>query len=118
MRVPYRGWDGELVKGRGEEVETETNVNGPSSMAGTGHRTMSCDLSDSQTLGVISQTQISLTLNCIYFLFFSRCFSGEMVARGCPNPEVSQRLISPLNSVLFGHLQPPSPNSSPLPPSP
>lgn len=134
--MPYRGWDGELVKGRGEEVgiETnvnglssmvgtghrtiETNVNGPSSMAGTGHRTMSCDLSDSQTLGVISQTQISLTLNCIYFLFFSRCFSGEMVARGCPNPEISQRLISPLNSVLFGHLQPPSPNSSPLPPSP
>ena len=65
LRVPYRGWDGELVKGRGEEVgiETnvnglssmvgtghrtiETNVNGPSSMAGTGHRTMSCDLSDS-----------------------------------------------------------------------
>lgn len=68
--MPYRGWAGELAKGRGEEVEIETNVNGLSSMAGTGHRTMSCDLSDLQTLGVILQTQISLTLNCIYFLFF------------------------------------------------
>ena len=68
--MPYRGWDGELAKGRGEEVEIETNVNGSSSMAGTGHHTMSCDRSYSQTLGVILQTQISLTLNCIYFLFF------------------------------------------------
>ena len=66
----YRGWDGELVKGGGEEVEIQTNVNGPPSMAGTGHRTMSCYFSDSQTLGVISQTQISLTLNCIHFQFF------------------------------------------------
>ena len=66
----YRGWDGELVKGGGEEVEIQTNVNGPPSMAGTGHRTMSCYFSDSQTLGVISQTQISLTLSCIHFQFF------------------------------------------------